>query len=127
MKLREFLNNESIMDSGYTFHITPRSDLFVNIRHIKGGKVLIGNDKSCNVTGISSVKFKMLVGSIKILDNVRFLPKLRRNLISLGLLYSNGYFFKSENGVLKILKGSLVVMKGKLVRGLYILDGIVVV
>lgn len=63
---------------------------------------------------------------LKFLDNVRFVPNLRRNLISLGLLNSNGYFLKYENCVLKFLKGSLVVIKGKLVHGLCILDGIAI-
>lgn len=51
------------------------------------------------------------------------MPKLRRNLISLGLLDSNGYTYKLEKCVLKLMKGSLVVMKGKLTHGLYILKG----
>ncbi|XP_062100336.1 uncharacterized mitochondrial protein AtMg00300-like [Humulus lupulus] len=51
------------------------------------------------------------------------MPELRRNLISLGSLKDEGYIYKSTNGILKITRGSLVVMKGKRVNGLYILEG----
>lgn len=73
--------NEWIMDSSCTFHMTPWSNLFVNIRHINRGKVLMDSDESCDVIGIGTIKFKMLDGFIKVLDNVRFVPNLRRNLI----------------------------------------------
>ena len=48
---------------------------------------------------------------------------LKKNLISLGTLDSNGYKLSAEGGVLRVNKGSLVVMKGKKVNTLYILQG----
>ncbi|KAG8472763.1 hypothetical protein CXB51_034680 [Gossypium anomalum] len=53
--------------------------------------------------------------------------KLKRNLISLSTLDSKGYKYTAESGVLKISKGSLVVMKGqrKTVK-LYVLQGSIV-
>lgn len=45
---------------------------------------------------------------------------------NLELLYSCGYTYKSENRVFKVLRGALVAMNGRLVRGPYILDSIVV-
>lgn len=57
--------------------MTPKLVWFVNIKYINSGKVLIGNDESCDVTIIENVKFKMSYGSIKILDNVKLVPKLR--------------------------------------------------
>ena len=38
-------------------------------------------------------------------------------MISLGTLDSNGYGYKSEGGVLKVIKGAMVVMKGQKVEG----------
>ena len=69
------------------------------------------------------MKFKLWDGSYRILDNVRFVPLLRRNLISLGMLDANGNTYKSENGTLRIMKGSMVMLKGLLKQGLYILQG----
>ena len=71
----------------------------------------MGNDQSCSVTGSGSIRFNLWDGSHKILDNVRLVPKLRRNLISLGMLDANGSYYRSENGVLRVMKGSMVMLK----------------
>ena len=42
---------------------------------------------------------------------------MKKNLISLGTLDSNGYCYKSENGSMKVSKGAMVVMKGQKVEG----------
>ncbi|GJR94832.1 retrovirus-related pol polyprotein from transposon TNT 1-94 [Tanacetum coccineum] len=56
--------------------------------------------------------------------NVRYIPELKRNLISLGTLDREGYTVKLQNGRVKVIKGSLMVlsrtMKGNCV---YSLDG----
>ena len=48
------------------------------------------------------------------MGNVRYVPRLRKNLISLGTLYEAGYGYKSKKGRLRVTKGSLVVMHGDL-------------
>ena len=48
------------------------------------------------------------------------------NLISLSALDNRGYKFSRERGFLKVTKGSMVVMKGKLQRGIYLLLGSIV-
>ncbi|XP_038895850.1 uncharacterized protein LOC120084019 [Benincasa hispida] len=53
-------------------------------------------------------------------------PELKRNLISLGELDRAGYSYKFGNKVLKVIKGSLVKLKGTLRNGLYVLKGIAV-
>ena len=89
-------------------------------KEINGGKVLMGNNVACNIVGIGSVRIKMWDGSIKTLKEVRHIPDLKRNLISLGMLDLNGCTYKSQGGV---LKGIMVVMKGMLHQGLYVLRG----
>ena len=83
----------------------------------------MSNDHSCNVTGSGSIRFKLWDESHRILDNVRLVPKLRRKLISLGMLDADGSTYKFENGVLRVMKGSIVMLKGVLKQGLYILQG----
>ena len=58
-----------------------------------------------------------------IMQEVRYVPDLKRNLISLGMLDQISCSFKVENGSLKVVKGSLVIMKGVKMNGLYIVDG----
>lgn len=84
------------------------------------------NDESCDVTSIGSIKLRMSNNFVKILGDVGLVLKLKRNLISLGLWDSSGYIYKYENGTLKITTGALIVMKARLVIGLYILEGFVV-
>jgi hypothetical protein len=43
-------------------------------------------------------------------------PDLRKNLISLGVLDDLGYSYSSKGGVMKITKGTLLVMKGRKVN-----------
>ena len=54
---------------------------------------------------------------------MRYVPDLKISLISLGMLDQIDYNFKAANGCLKVVKGSMVIMKGVKINGLYILDG----
>ena len=103
--------------------MTPRRDWLFNFKNIEGGKVLMGNNQSYNITGIESIKFKMWDETFRTLDNVRQVPNLRRNLIFLGMLDSSGESYKSEKGILRVMKGSIVILKGILKQGLCVLQG----
>jgi len=48
-----------------------------------------------------------------------YLSELKKNFISLGVLDLDGYKFIGQNGVMKVSKGALVVMKSEKVRNLY--------
>ncbi|PKU72844.1 Retrovirus-related Pol polyprotein from transposon TNT 1-94 [Dendrobium catenatum] len=85
--------------------------------------LLLGNNKACDVVGIGSIAVKMHDGHVRILKDVRHVPDLKRNLISLGTLDDSGYIFRSERGLLRISKGALVIMKGIKRNGLYVLQG----
>ena len=49
--------------------------------------------------------------------------KLKKKLISLGTLDSNGCTYKARGGVLRISKSVLIMMKRKKINGLYTLQG----
>ena len=61
--------------------------------------------------------------TVRTLTSVRHVPDLKKNLISLGVLDLDGYKFAGQNGVLKVFKGTLVVMKAEKVRFIYRLKG----
>lgn len=48
---------------------------------------------------------------------------LKKNLISLGPLDSQWCKYSEQGEVLKVFKGALLVIKGNLVKGLYLLQG----
>ena len=54
---KSYSNEEWIMDSACTYHMTPRKDFLFDFKEISGGEVLMGNDHTCKVTGIGSIKF----------------------------------------------------------------------
>ena len=90
---------------------------------IDGRQVLLANNKACKVVGIGTVTLKLIDGVTNTLQGVRHVPKLRRNLISLGMLDKQGFVCRAEGGVLKITKGSTVFMRGKLKNVLHLLAG----
>ncbi|KAL6311694.1 hypothetical protein AAG906_006513 [Vitis piasezkii] len=81
------------------------------------GSVLMGNDASCKVFGIGNIRIKMFDGVVRTLCDVRHVPDLRKNLISLGTLDCNGFSYKSTSGVMKVSKGVMTVMKGQKLAG----------
>jgi len=54
---------------------------------------------------------------------VRHIPDMTHFLVSLGTLETNGCRIVMENGVLKVTKGAMVMMKGLRQGSLYILQG----
>ncbi|KAG8472415.1 hypothetical protein CXB51_035361 [Gossypium anomalum] len=84
----------------------------------------MGNNASCKIAGVRTIKVKMFDGVFRTLSDVQHVPELKRNLISLSTLDSKGYRYTAKSGVLKISKGSLVVMKGqRKTAKLYVLQG----
>ncbi|GKA87844.1 retrovirus-related pol polyprotein from transposon TNT 1-94 [Tanacetum coccineum] len=76
-----------------------------------------------SVVGIGTIQIKMFDGTVRTLKDVRHVPELKKNLISLGTLDSIGCDYQGRGGVLKVSKGALVVMKGEKTNGLYLLKG----
>ena len=116
-------SDEWILDSGCTFHMTPNKTFFQTYETIDGENVTTGNNTTCKVVGVGSVKMKMSDGMVKTLTDVRYIPGLKKNLISLGTLDKIGCRITCEDGIMKVARGSLVVKKGKLNGSLYTLEG----
>ncbi|KAK2998642.1 hypothetical protein RJ639_023717 [Escallonia herrerae] len=73
--------------------------------------------------GISTIKIKMFDGIVRTLGDVRYIPDLKKNLISLGTLDSIDCSISIKGGVMKVSKGAMVIMKGQKTRNLYKLMG----
>ncbi|KAL5545504.1 hypothetical protein UlMin_005191 [Ulmus minor] len=83
----------------------------------------MGNNIPCQIVGIDNISIRMFDGSVKILSGVRHVPNLHRNLISIGALDESEFVSRFEDGMIKISRGSLVIMKGLKENGLYVLQG----
>ncbi len=87
--------------------------------------MFLGNDRTLFVEGIGNIKLRMFDGIVRTIE-CWHVPRLKMNLISLETLDSHGFRYHAKNGVLKVCKGSMVLMKSSLVSGLYFLQGSIV-
>jgi hypothetical protein len=119
------MNSEWILDSACSYHVCINKDWFSTYEPVQNGGLLrMGNNAPCEVVGIGSVKIRMHDGMTRTLTDVRHVPNMFRNLISLSTLDNKGYKYSAGGGVLKVSKGSLVIMKGVIkFANLYILCG----
>ena len=99
--------------SGCSFHICCEKEKFANLSFCDGGFVTLPNDERVKVEGIGEVVFVTHDGVKRRLGGLRYVLKLERNLISLGRLESKGCTFKASRGLLKVIKGSMVLMRGR--------------
>lgn len=83
----------------------------------------MGNNQHCVVRGIGSVTLRLADGSLKFLKEVRYVPELKGNLISLGTLDKVGCSYKSKNDMLTVTKDGTLKLTGRLRDGLYISQG----
>ncbi|GJU16931.1 hypothetical protein Tco_1144897 [Tanacetum coccineum] len=113
-----------IMNSGGSFHMTPRREFLFDFKEFNGGTVLLGDNRAYAIMRIGKVRVQMKDGSSFMLENVHYILELKRNLISLGTLDREGYTVKLQNGRVKVIKGSLTVLSGTMKGNCeYSLDG----
>lgn len=104
--------------------MTPNRHWFQDFEPLEDGKVLqLGNHHEFHVKGIGSIQVKMFDNQTRVISKVRYLSDLKCNLLSSGTFDKAGYSCKLENGTIKIIKGAMVKLKGKLANGLYVLEG----
>jgi hypothetical protein len=96
---------------------------FDTLKSCNTGTMLMGNDTRRKAIGLGTIKVKMFDEIVKILTNVKYVPNLKKNLISLGTLDSLGYGYSAKNGVMKITKAIMVIIKGNKIGNLYKLLG----
>jgi len=89
----------------------PPKDWFSTYDPVDSSIVHIGNNVQCNVAGIDTIKIKALNGVIRTLPNVCHIPDLKSNLISLDILESKGCKYSSKGRVLKVSKGTRILLK----------------
>ncbi|MBA0787132.1 hypothetical protein Gotri_027611 [Gossypium trilobum] len=81
------------------------------------------NDSSSKVIGIGTVKIRMHDGTIRRPSDIRYVPDLRKNLISLSILDLEGYKINIKSSDIKVSRGDVILLIGKRTSNLYILEG----
>uniref|UniRef100_A0A803L407 CCHC-type domain-containing protein n=1 Tax=Chenopodium quinoa TaxID=63459 RepID=A0A803L407_CHEQI len=87
-----------VLDSGASFHTTSNKNFFEKYVHRNLGQVYLGDDQPCDIVGQGNVKIK-LNGSAWELKDVKHVPDLRKNLISVGQLAREG---SDMNDIIKL-------------------------
>jgi hypothetical protein len=107
------------LDLGASHCMCSHRNWFISYQSIDEGVVFMGNGIPCKTVGIGSIRIRMFDGIVRELMDVRYVPELKSNLISLRVLDSCGYKYTSQGGAITSSKGSLVVMKATKVDNLY--------
>ena len=108
------------MDSGYSFHMCPNIEWFQNFSTRETGTIYMENNHSCSIQGIGDISLKLHDNKIKLLTDVRYMPGLKRNLISLGTLDELGFFYKVENSFMHVFKNDDLILTGTKKHGLFV-------
>jgi hypothetical protein len=121
---REELTEVWLMDSEATWHMTPNRDWFHTYELISEGSVFMGDNHALEIAGIGTIKLKMYDGLIRTISGVRHVKDLKKNLLSIGQFDSLGCKIRTDNEIMKIIKGALVVLKvKKTVANMFVLMG----
>ena len=99
-----------ISDSDASFYSSPNKELFRNIKF--GSFENLANNKDLKIEGKEDVYIKTPAGNQWTLKDVKYIPSLKKNLISIGQLDNTGYATKFEKSSWKIVKGAMVVARG---------------
>ncbi|KAH9672465.1 hypothetical protein KPL70_017737 [Citrus sinensis] len=103
-------SSEWILDTGATYHLCPIKEWFTDFRNLESGAVVMGNNQPCHTMGIGTIRLKMFDGMVRELKEVRFVPALKKNLISVGALEAKGYKVTIEDGTMKFTHGAMVIL-----------------
>ncbi|KAL2241729.1 UNVERIFIED_CONTAM: Retrovirus-related Pol polyprotein from transposon TNT 1-94 [Sesamum indicum] len=80
---------------------------------IHAGFVSMANEKKCEIEGLGDISMCFKDGYKMTLKNMRYIPDLSHNLISCAALEEDGLEGRWGKGLMKIMKGSLVVFKAE--------------
>ena len=64
----------------------PEQGLVSSFEKLDGCYTVMGDDHPCNIEGMGAVRIKMDDGIVRELKEVRYVPQLKRNLLSVGAL-----------------------------------------
>ena len=101
-----------VVDSWDSCHATPHRKFFHDYVQGYFGDVLLGGDEPCKIVGMGKVHMKLNNGNEWMLKDVRNIPSMKINLISIGKLGDNVCLSMFGKMWWKITKGTLIITKG---------------
>ncbi|GFY81184.1 hypothetical protein Acr_01g0009930 [Actinidia rufa] len=110
------------LNSGTAYHLCRDREVFSTYAACEGC-IWMANNTASRVVGNGSVRFCIADGRSVTLTEVRHVPNLRKNLISIEMLDSKGCNFKANEGTLRVFKENKEMLWRKKTRDLYRLEG----
>ena len=80
-----------VIDSCAPFHVTIHRDFFTSNVNSDYGHVRMGNEGPSKIVGIRDIGLKTKIGCKLLLKDIRHIPNIRLNLISISKLDDDGY------------------------------------
>ncbi|KAL0453364.1 UNVERIFIED_CONTAM: hypothetical protein Slati_1314500 [Sesamum latifolium] len=114
-----------ILDTGASRHFCSNKELFQELQEAHVDEyIFMGNSTTAEVLGKGKVFLKLTSGKTLTLNDVLYVPSLRRNLISGSLLNKAGLKIVLEADKVIITKNGNFVGKGYMMYGLFVLNTI---
>ncbi|KAK2978454.1 hypothetical protein RJ640_023712 [Escallonia rubra] len=112
------------VDTGATKHVARDREGFVDYHRIPVGSkhIFMGNNSSEEVLGVGSYQLKLRTGRTLILEDVRYAPTARLNLLSVTALLDSCFFFIFRGNKLDIFLDDVLFGHGFCMDSLFQLD-----
>ena len=111
------------IDTGATRHVWSDIRLFTLFEAVSNvEKLFMGNSATSEIEGQRKVILKMTSGKELTLNDVLYVPEIRKNLVSGSLLNKHGFRMVFESDKVVLLKNGMYVGKGYVNDGLFKLN-----
>lgn len=105
-----------ITDSGASRHITYRREWFTTFSEVnKGGVISLGDNKECDILGEGTVLIEKFVDGVWYearIENVLYVPDIKKNLFSVGVCTTRGHEVIFKNKMVKIMNNGQTIASG---------------
>jgi hypothetical protein len=87
------------LDNGASRHMTGTHELFTSWSEIDSGlHVELGTHAKCGVEGVGTVRFHLESGGFLEVEDVLYVPELKKNLLSVSVLEDMGFAVTFQRG-----------------------------
>ncbi|KAJ9559825.1 hypothetical protein OSB04_004985 [Centaurea solstitialis] len=111
------------IDTGATRHVCSDKEMFHGFKTAEDGeKLFMGNSATADIKGSGKIVLKMTSGKDLTLNDVLYVPEIRKNLVSGWLLNKHGFRLVFESDKFVLTKMGVFVGKGYAVNGMFKLN-----
>ena len=92
-------DNTWLIDSGASKHMSGYKETFTDlVMKDSSRKVRLGDDRPCSIKGKGTTSYKLISSRQLKMEDVLFVPELKRNLLTISRLEKKGFKVAFANG-----------------------------